>query len=1472
MTKELEMNTQLWQASPRATSARAFAIRIASRQRLPREPRVRSFAELLFLERPEASGPILLGTQRSRYLEVGRPELRRAAVRCGEAFASLGLEPGDTVCLVRLPRTSEAQLAVALIAMSAWGLRVLLPMAVEPERFGAWLETTRARCVFWAASEVQRLAIEADRALLDRLEREARARSLPTHCLERGLGLDRLAREDGEAIAASHPAARAMIDRGSASAECLVLTTSGSDGHGKLVRFRQRAFLSSCASWERAGLFDAERLGGRALCLLLAHTMGVRALWNAVWTGQPICLIPPEWFEEHPARVRAFLLRMRPEHITGGPAAFRTLLELARVFPDLKRSCLAELRCAVSSGAPFDPELARRLESALGLSLSNAFGTTETQQILSTLVAGPIPRGPGALGNPLPGVELGLEPLPGARGQYRLHVASPFAGAGLDASDPEWVATGDVVALDDGGLRHVGRDADDFVKDGFGLKIPRRRVDELWRGLPAPVVHLEAFPLREEPGLGALIFVEADGRKGVSVEGVVDPTRERALCRRVRGLVAGRLESLRRELEELEHRHLAVIRFACLRDAPPRTAKGTIARGELTQRYASLRETIAARRADVPWIIRLERSCAGESSAIRATAPRLGRLLKLARLDKDYVAASGDRLRYRSGAEEREVIDFVGGFGSGLLGHRHPEVVEAARRFLASDTPPLGEQGSAGRARGEHARRLSELVGRETGEAYVVRHASTGAEAVEMALAHAMLEREEDLHRHLRRRLQAGASSPPDELRRSEARCRAVLGGEHVKVLAIEGAYHGASLAARSVLGSARRRRPYAAMSGIEPIFLPRDLAPEDLEDLLAAETVELEGGVRISRVIAAIAEPIQGEGGVREVSPDLLAALGRQQFPLVVDEIQCGLGRTGRLLASGGIAGAYYLFGKALGGGLAKLSALLVPRTRYVGRFDEHYASTFAGDPFSCAIGLRVLELLEHEQVSARAEERGGRIAAALQRVQAAYPEILCAVRGRGLMQALELAPAAITSFSLRALTQHEHLGLAASAYLFHRHGVRLLPTLSAPNVLRVEPSAWIDDKAIDALESALLAFCELVRGGRSRALLAPIIAEEREAPADPRSPRPDRRPAISTELERPAPGAARVGFVGHFADPASELALADPGLAAASTTERLALFGALTELLEARPIRVCARNLFDGRLWLDSVICAVDAATLEAAREGLDRERLVERIQEAVELCAADGASVIVLGAFTSIISRNGLAIRPPAGTRLVTGNALTAAVAAHRLRAACARAGLSPADPALRLGLVGATGNIGAALARRLLLDEQGFQRALLVASSRPRCAALAAQLRTQRAGLELGVSTELAELSSCQVIGLAASASAPILEAHHLGSTRPLLVGDVSVPGAVAASVHALEGVAVVPLAGVLPLPRDPGFVMSAHSPAGTVFACAAEGLLVALEPEATAELSLRGEIEPGAVAVLERLAIAHGLLPKREGER
>lgn len=1436
-----------------------------------------SLSDLVFHgPEPEGDEPILIGCLEDRVVSVGLAQLRGAVRRIAYRLGALGHEPGETICLARLPGTSELPVAITYAALSAAGYRVLLPMYLERERFGTWLKATEASAVLWDTAELAlRRGAEADQALHADLAALCAEQDVPTLCLSRDLEVLEAA---SRAPAHDEPS---LAPRGSHDDECLVLTTSGTSGQQKLVRYRSSALLWSCASWEAAGLFEPQRLGGRALSFLLPHSMGVRGFWNALWTGKALCLITPEWVTEKPERVREALLLMRPEHITGGPALFEALLELARVFPDLKQRCIRDLRCAISTGAPFDAGLAQRVRAALGLTPRNAFGATETMQLTSTLLGSSI-AAPTWLGEPLPGVRLGLEQAPDQPpGTYLLHASAPHASAGYlgaaDRDDDEaWFCTGDLVRLERSAegeqLHHVGRAVHDFVKDGFGIKVPLSRVADFYRDLGYDAVeHLELFPLEDEPGLGALVF-GADGPGALE---------------RLRGLFEARHEELRDRLEELELRHFTIGRFALVAGAAPRTAKGTVDRAAIIQSHRELVGALTQRFAHQPGIMRVNKERLARSSAIRLTSPRRGELMRLARLDVEYTRAQGDRLYFAERGQEIEVVDFVGGFGANLLGHNHPEILAAATRFLASGAPPIADQGSARKHEGELARKLAQQVNRAAGTEVVVRFASTGAEVVEMALLHALLEREERWRRHraeLRRQFGASHAELVAEI---IAHDEALLATEVPKVLTVERAFHGLTSVARRVTQNAKLRAAAASLVRLEAVAVPHQ-DTERLAELVAREQLELrtlrrraagdveESVLPSSRFIASLVEPVLGEGGVTEVEPAFLDALSRLPFPLIVDEIQCGLGRTGDFLASAGARAHYFLFSKSLGGGLAKISALLVDRARYVPRFEELHASTFAGDAFSCAVAGRVLEVLERDDVPARARERGERLRRLLEELRAKYPEILRSVRGRGLLLAVELDPAAVRdALLLRAVADRELLGVLVSAYLLRRHRVRVLPSLSAPLALRVQPSAYVDDAALEQLGRALAALCEALRAGDAGALLS-YLCEEDEAfaeasvesalasrPAAPHAPW-----VFSQRLEPAAAQATKVAFVNHFVHPERELAMISPILARLSENGRRALFHRLMALMEMRPFAAFSKNLFGGRVHFTSIMLSADVATLEALHRSRSHRLETERVQDAVDLAAAQGCTVVALGGYTSILTADGTGIHPPPGVLVTSGNSFTVALGARRLTRACSEAGIDPRHAGTTLAVVGATGNIGRALSHRLV-GAEAFQRVLLVGRDLVRLEALRSELLSRSPSAYVSVAGSVDALRDARpnVIAVATNASAPLIFPHHLDEGGAAVIVDLSVPSSVSPEVDRLPGVKRVPLSGTVAVPGEPDFQLSSHTEPGTAFACAAEAMLLGLERGGATGLHLVGAIEPDAVEQLERWGDRHGFFAR-----
>ena len=766
-------------------------------------------------------------------------------------------------------------------------------------------------------------------------------------------------------------------------------------------------------------------------------------------------------------------------------------------------------------------------------------------------------------------------------------------------------------------------------------------------------------------------------------------------------------------------------------------------------------------------------------------------------------------------------------------------------------------------------------MSRFTGGSYVVRLGSTGAEAVEIALAHAFLEREEKLSRFVREQRRLFGSHSPERVAEIARLAEAAVHGAKPRVLALAGGFHGQSQGARAVSELRRSRRIFEPLASIETVFISPD-GEAEIDGLVRDAEITVpalvwQGGVieertaRFSRIIAAIAEPIRGEGGVKVVSPALLARLSEREFPLILDEIQCGLGRSGRFLASEGVRGGYYLLGKSLGGGVAKISAVLIDRGRYVERFDEYYHGTFAGDALSCATASAVLDVIESDSIPARAEERGARLKGRLEAIRRDFPSVVGDIGGRGLMLGVELTPAAVRREHAPARGGRAGAPGPPRGHLspqpVGRAGASdaLRPEHAAPRAERVRRR-----RRDRPLEHGLRALCSAVRDRDLSELLGVLVADER-ARGRPLPGRP-RMPRFSGEIEPPAADAVRIAFLNHFVLPERELVFIEPSLGRLHGAARRALFHRLTGLMDLEPSVLFARNLFGGRIWFASILLPASAADFEELHRSGVKDLVVRRIQEALEMGRNLGCTIGGLGAYTSIVTDDGLMLQPPAGMKLSTGNAFTAAVGVRRVLRLCRRRGIDPRAPNSRLGILGASGNIGTGLAHRMAKGDTPFRDIVLVGRRVERLQALADSIRQFTGGLcHVENSTSLSALESCNVIAAATGTNEPLLYPRHLSATRPVILADLSVPSIVAAAVRQMRNVHIVSLAGRVPVPGTPDFAMASHIPAGTAFSCAGESMLLALAPSETRDLTLVGPLRERSVDVLEALAVRFGLL-------
>ncbi|MFC9287388.1 aspartate aminotransferase family protein [Streptomyces sp. NPDC057052] len=516
--------------------------------------------------------------------------------------------------------------------------------------------------------------------------------------------------------------------------------------------------------------------------------------------------------------------------------------------------------------------------------------------------------------------------------------------------------------------------------------------------------------------------------------------------------------------------------------------------------------------------------------------PHLGAVLASAGLDAEYVRAEGNLL-YQRGEDGREVavVDYAGGYGSLLLGHNNPAITAYAKELLESGVP-VHAQFSLHPEAAELALALDRIVRRETGddEPFFAVFANTGAEANEAALKHAEMDRGARLGALLesvrdgldaaRAAVRDGSATVPaevlarfgvaadgpapaalDELIDRLAAHNEDRAGRPPVFLTPEGSFHGKLVGTVQLTHNEGYRAPFGALAA-QARFVPlgqpgalRKIVDEERATLLGL-TLE-DGRVRLSEheapvVCAFVLEPIQGEGGIRELSAEFVrevqevcAEIGA---PVIVDEIQSGMGRTGDFLAGTrlGLRGDYYTLAKSLGGGLAKISVLLVRASRYRGEFELIHSSTFAKDGFSNRIALKVLQLLEADDGAAyrRAAERGERLLAMLDSVREDFPEVVKDVRGRGLMLGLEFHDQSEAPVPPIAEAARSGLfGYLVAGHLLRGHRVRTFPTASAPDTLRFEPSVLLSDDEIAWLETALRDTCDIIRGGYQRPLALP-------------------------------------------------------------------------------------------------------------------------------------------------------------------------------------------------------------------------------------------------------------------------------------------------------------------------------------------------------------------------------------------------
>lgn len=377
--------------------------------------------------------------------------------------------------------------------------------------------------------------------------------------------------------------------------------------------------------------------------------------------------------------------------------------------------------------------------------------------------------------------------------------------------------------------------------------------------------------------------------------------------------------------------------------------------------------------------------------------PALAKLFRIMGLSTLECRAKGVYI-YDSAGEK--YLDCLGGYGVFSLGHANDEIIDAVKEQLTY--MPMSGKILLNDKMAQLSAKLAEILP-GLKYSFIV---NSGAEAVEGALKLA--------------RIHTGKS----------------------KIIAMHNAFHGKTLGALSATGRKLFREPFTPLV---PGF-----CHIDFDDISALEEVIDE------ETAAVILEPIQGEGGIIVPKSGYIskvrALCDRYGALLICDEVQTGLGRTGRMFAVDydGVVPDIMVLAKALGGGVMPIGAFCAKEEVW-DKYRENpllHTSTFGGNQLSCVAAITAINILLRDYEEFAVEEKGNLFLKGLKKIQDSHPRLIEAVRGRGLMLGIVL--------------RNEGIGGFVMAECIKRH-ILIAYTLNNPRVIRLEPPFIITHAMIE-------------------------------------------------------------------------------------------------------------------------------------------------------------------------------------------------------------------------------------------------------------------------------------------------------------------------------------------------------------------------------------------------------------------------
>ena len=363
----------------------------------------------------------------------------------------------------------------------------------------------------------------------------------------------------------------------------------------------------------------------------------------------------------------------------------------------------------------------------------------------------------------------------------------------------------------------------------------------------------------------------------------------------------------------------------------------------------------------------------------------------------------------------REYLDFLGGFGMMDLGWSHPDVVETVKAQL--NRSPMPSQELIDPLRGVLAKLLASIT---PGDLKYSWFAASGTEANEAAIKIAKL-----------------------------------YTGKSAFIVGVR-AFHGKTMGALSLMGKADYRAPMGQMYAGQVYHVPFGDADAVEKQLEICEKVGI-------GVAAVMFEPIQGESGAivppDDFWPRIRAATKKYGVLLIADEVQTGMGRTGKLwgVDHWGVVPDILTVAKSLGGGVMPISAVTTTEEIYQPMMYPNpfmHTTTTGGGALACSAAIAAIHVTLREKLWEQAAQKGDYLMAQLNKFAAQYPQIYEKITGKGLLIGMHF--------------KNPEIGYKVASGLFKRNVV-VAGTLTSAQTIRIEPPLIVTQEQMDALLNRL-------------------------------------------------------------------------------------------------------------------------------------------------------------------------------------------------------------------------------------------------------------------------------------------------------------------------------------------------------------------------------------------------------------------